>query len=199
LSNMQSLFEYLAVIVSVIVGLGLTRILQGVARIVEARARVRVYWVHLVFTGIVFLSHLLFWWLFWSSRQVEAWSFFPFLFLLLQPILLYLLADLCFPAFPDSGTIDFRTFYYRDHRWFFGLFALLMVLISLRDLLFRSVPWISQDNAVKVGVLLIAVMGATSRRPGIHAILAVLGATAMLVALFTFGLAYGYRGVSDGS
>ena len=162
---MQSLFEILAVIVSVIVGLGLTRILQGVARMLEARARVRAYWVHLVFTGIVFLGHLLFWWLFWSSRQVEAWSFFPFLFLLLQPILLYLLADLCFPDFPDAGTIDFRNSYYRDHRWFFGLFALLIELIGLRDILFRSVPWISQDNAVKVGVLLIAVVGATSRRP----------------------------------
>ena len=33
---MQSLFEYLADIVSVIVGLGLTRILQGVARMLEA-------------------------------------------------------------------------------------------------------------------------------------------------------------------
>lgn len=196
---MKSLFEYLAVIVSVIVGLGLTRILQGVARMLEARARVRVYWVHLVFTGIVFLGHLLFWWLFWSSRQVEAWSFFPFLFLLLQPIILYLLADLCFPDFPDAGTIYFRNFYYRDHRWFFGLFALLMVLIGLRDILFRSVPWISQDNAVKVGVLLIAVVGATSRRPAIHAILAVLGAAAMLIALFTFGLAYGYQGVPGGS
>ena len=114
-------------------------------------------------------------------------------------ILLYLLADLCFPDFPDAGTIDFRNSYYRDHRWFFGLFALLIELIGLRDILFRSVPWISQDNAVKVGVFLIAVVGATSRRPAIHAILAVLGAAAMLIALFTFGLAYGYQGVPDGS
>src|SRR5829696_1643081 len=100
---MQSLFEYLAVIVSVIVGLGLTRILQGMARMLEARARVRVYWVHLVFTGIVFLGHLLFWWLFWSSRQVEAWSFFPFLFLLLQPIILYLLLVYASPTSPTEG------------------------------------------------------------------------------------------------
>jgi hypothetical protein len=55
---------------------------------------------------------------------VEAWSFFPFLFLLLQPIILYLLAGLCFPDFSDRGRIDFRDFYYRNHRWFFGLFAL---------------------------------------------------------------------------
>jgi hypothetical protein len=189
---MLSLFEYLAVIVSVIIGLGLTRILEGVGRQLEARDRVRVYWAHLVFTAIVFLGHLLFWWLFWSSRDVEAWSFFPFLFLLLQPIILYLLAGLCFPDFSDTEPIDFRAFYYRNHRWFFGLFALLMVLISLRDILFRSVPWISQGNAVKAGVLVTAVVGAISSRPWVHAILALLGAIAMLAAFFTFGLAYGY-------
>jgi hypothetical protein len=185
-------FEYIAVIVSVIIGLGLTRVLQGVGGLLEARDRVRVYWVHLVFTGIIFLSHLLFWWLFWSSRQVETWSFFPFLFLLLQPIILYLLAGLCFPDLSDTGSIDFRTFYYRNHRWFFGLLALLMVLISLRDILFRSVPWVSQANAVKAGVLLIAVIGVMSRSPRIHAILALLAAIAMVIALFTFGLELGY-------
>jgi hypothetical protein len=100
---MLTLFEYLAVIVSVVIGLGLTRILEGVGRVLEARARVQLYWVHLVFTGIVFLGHLLLWWLFWSSREVQAWSFFPFLFLLLQPIILYLLAGLCFPDFSERA------------------------------------------------------------------------------------------------
>jgi hypothetical protein len=41
-------------------------------------------------------------------------------------------------------------------------------------------------------VLLIAVVGAISSRPWVHAILALLGAIAMLAAFFTFGLAYGY-------
>ena len=67
-----------------------------------------------------------------------------------------------------------------------------MFLIILRDILFRSVPWISQGNAVTVGVLLIGVVGALSRKPWIHAILALLAATAMLIALFTFGLKLGY-------
>jgi hypothetical protein len=157
----------------------------------ESAARKRSPEPFVLFTGIVFLSHLLFWWLFRCSREVQAWSFFPFLFLLLQPIILYLLAGLCFPDFSDRGPIDLREFYYRNHRWFFGLFALLMVLISLRDILFRAVPWISQGNAVKAGVLVIALVGVISSRPWIHAILALLGAIAIVAAFFTFGLAYG--------
>ena len=42
-SDMLTLFEYLAVIVSVVIGLGLTRILEGVGRLLEARAQVRLY------------------------------------------------------------------------------------------------------------------------------------------------------------
>jgi hypothetical protein len=168
-----------------------TQILQGVGRLLEARTRVRLYWVHLVFTRIILVGHFQFWWLFWSSRQVEAWSFFPFLFLLIQPIILYLIATLCFPDFSGTGKIDLKEFYYRNHRWFFGLLALLMLLIILRDILFRSVPWISQGNAVTGGVLLIGVVGTASRKPWIHAILALLAVTAMLIAHFTFGLELG--------
>src|SRR5215211_8231764 len=100
---MLTLFEYLAVIVSVVIGLGLTRILEGMGRLLEARARVQLCWVHLLFTGIVFLGHLLFWWLFWSSREVQAWSFFPFLFLLLQPIILYLRVTTVGPALSGAA------------------------------------------------------------------------------------------------
>ena len=78
---------------------------------------------------------------------------------------------LCFPDFSGTGKVDLKEFYYRNHRWFFGLLALLMLLIILRDILFRSVPWISQGNAVTGGVLLIGVVGAISRKPWIHAIL----------------------------
>jgi hypothetical protein len=99
----MSLFEYVAVIVAVIIGMGVTQILQGVGGLLEARTRVRLYWVHLVFTGIILVGHFQFWWLFWSSRQVEAWSFFPFLFLLLQPIILYLISTLGFPEFAGTG------------------------------------------------------------------------------------------------
>jgi hypothetical protein len=46
--------------------------------------------------------------------------------------------------------------------------------------------------AVTVGVLPIGVVGALSRKPWIHAILALLAATAMLIARFTSGLKLGY-------
>jgi hypothetical protein len=73
----MSLFEYVAVIFAVVVGLGLTRMLEGLLALVKGQ--------------------LQFWWLFWSSRDATSWDFFSFLVLLAQPMLLYLLAGLITP------------------------------------------------------------------------------------------------------
>ena len=55
-------FEYLAVLVSVIVGLGITQLLGGVARLITHRTEHKLYWVHLVWAATIFLSLVSFWW-----------------------------------------------------------------------------------------------------------------------------------------
>lgn len=148
----------------------------------------RVYWVQIVFTAIVLLGHLQFWWLFWSSRGVETWRFFPFLFLLAQPIILYLLAGLCFPDVAAEGPIELRQFYFQQHRLFLALLGSLILLISVRDLFLHPASWSSPGMAVKGGVVVIAAIGMVSRKPLVHAILAGLAILAMTIGLFTFGL-----------
>jgi len=43
------LFEFLMVLVSVVIGLGLTEILTGAASLIRARDEVRFYWIHVAF------------------------------------------------------------------------------------------------------------------------------------------------------
>ena len=54
--------EYLSVLVSIIVGMGLSHLLASLARLIVARARVRIYWVSLVTAAVAFLAHVQFWW-----------------------------------------------------------------------------------------------------------------------------------------
>jgi len=44
----MSPFEYLSVLISIVLALGMTRVLGGVGEMLQARARRRVYWVHAV-------------------------------------------------------------------------------------------------------------------------------------------------------
>ena len=48
-------FQYVAPLTSIVIALGITRILTGLGRIVQMRGSVRTYWVHTLWTGNVFL------------------------------------------------------------------------------------------------------------------------------------------------
>ena len=43
----MDLFEYIAVLTSIIIGLAITHILRGVARLIQHPDTNRIYWVHL--------------------------------------------------------------------------------------------------------------------------------------------------------
>ena len=61
-SLIVSQFEYVAVLVSIIVGLALTQILRGVGRMVTTKDGPRGYWVHLVWTLYLFLLIVMLCW-----------------------------------------------------------------------------------------------------------------------------------------
>ena len=48
-------FSYLSVLISIILALGMTRVLVGVGELLPARSRRRLYWVHAVWVVNLFL------------------------------------------------------------------------------------------------------------------------------------------------
>lgn len=90
--------EYLSVLVSIIVGLGLSHLLGSVGKLLSRRRRVRPYMPSVLAAVIVFLAHVQFWWgSFEFGERIES-NFFAFLVFLLTPILLYLIAVLVLPG-----------------------------------------------------------------------------------------------------
>ena len=107
----MSIFEFLMVLVSLIIGLGVAEVLTGVARIIRDRDTVQTYWVHSLFIVIVFLALLQQWWEIWGVRDLPVWTFPGLLMMLSGPIGLFLIANLLFPE-PLRDT-DLRDFYYQ--------------------------------------------------------------------------------------
>ena len=100
-------FEYLAVLVSIIVGLGITHLLGGVARFIHHSGRYKFYWVHFLWTLFVFIYLLFFWWFQLWMNRVEEWSVFLYAFLVLYSVLLYLLCVIITPPETPEG-LDLR-------------------------------------------------------------------------------------------
>lgn len=98
---------------------------------------------------------------------------------------LYLLAVLVLPDFDDlTGPVSLRDHYYDDHRWFYGLGALLPVLNAPRNVLVEDAPLWNEDRPFETGAFLLMLSGAVFRGPKYHAVLAalmVLGFVVMVV------------------
>jgi hypothetical protein len=133
-------FEYLSVLISIILALGMTRVLGGVGEMLQARSRRRIYWVHAIWIFNVFIYLVIAWWIFYRWRNQQTWTFFLFVFVLVSPTILYLASLLLFPRESDVNlAIDYKTHYYANHRAFFILFAL-FAPVDIVDSLLKGVP-----------------------------------------------------------
>ena len=115
-------FNYLTVMVSIVVGLGLTQLLAGIGNFVQIRRRVTFYWLHTGWVGLLIILHLHMWWSFWVLRLVPDWTYGTFAYVLIGPSLLVIASHIAIPELLD-GRIDVQRHYYDTRGVFFGLLA----------------------------------------------------------------------------
>jgi hypothetical protein len=134
-------FGYLSVLLSIILGLSVTQLLQGLSQVINARDRVRIYWPAIGWALLLLLIDVQAWWSMFGYRKRETWTFLEFAILLLETVILYLLAALALPIAFGEATIDLRANYFRHARWFFGsLIAVLVVSLVKSLVIGRSLP-----------------------------------------------------------
>jgi hypothetical protein len=164
----MTVFEYIAVLVSIIIGLGITHLLGGVGRLIGNPGRAKPYWIHLVW-GVYMFQFLVFWW-WWQFRlaTVADWTYHLYLFLILYAVLLYLL---CVVLFPREFPADFSEYYYERRRWFFGLLIITFV-VDVVDTLFKGMDYFANLGLqYPVGVVVFValfILAMVSRSPLFH-------------------------------
>ena len=133
-------FSYLSVLISIVLALGMTRVLAGVGEMLQARARRRIYWVHAIWVVNLFVYLVVAWWIFYRWRNQQPWTFLLFVFVLTSPTLLYLASIVLFP--PESALdefVDYKAHYYANHRAFFILFSC-FTPVDFADSLLKGIP-----------------------------------------------------------
>lgn len=117
----MSAFEYLAVLVSLILGLGITHLLAGVGRTIHRRGEVKTELIHTIWTVATFLILVLNWWVFFQARSISEWSFGGFLLVIGWAVSFYLMAVVLYP--PDMAKAeDYGQVFEANRPWFLGLF-----------------------------------------------------------------------------
>lgn len=121
-------FSYLSVLLSIIVGLAITQVLQGYRLLLLARHRVRLDPLPLIWSLLMLVFATQSWWASFGLTSHKDWSFLGFAAVELQFVLLYVLAGLSLPDVPAEGVVDLRAHYDRERIPFF--LVLIAVLAS---------------------------------------------------------------------
>ena len=138
----MDVFEYIFVLVSIVVGLSLARLLDGIARIIHEPSAFKVYSVHLLWAFLTFVYLIWFWWFEYRFIEVQTWNFVLYLFIVLYSVLLYVICAVLFP--PNLDSYDgFEGYFYSRKKWFFGLWALLH-LVDIGDTAFKGEVHVEQ-------------------------------------------------------
>ena len=134
----MSQFEYVAVLISIIVGLALTQLLRGVGRMVVTKDGPRAYWVHLIWTLYLFINTALFWW--WEFRlDTASWALGLYLVIIIYATLFFF-ASLVLQPGKLEGVRNYKEYYYSRRRWIFGL-LIALALWDFVDTLSKGVEY----------------------------------------------------------
>jgi hypothetical protein len=176
-------FEYISVLLSIVIGLGITQLLSGVARLVrDGRALAPAWWV-VVLVATLLLANLQVWWVCFQWRHVQDWTFSSYVAFMFLPVLLYLLAYLILPADLHLDGSELTREFIEKRKPFYTMVALIPLASFLQQwMLTQVVPALDLDTGMRLLWLVLAVPGFLSRRIGVQAGVAV----ASLILMLTY-------------
>jgi hypothetical protein len=172
-------FSYLSVLLSIILGLAITEVLQGFRGLMHARSRTVVYWPVLAWGVLVIVIAVQGWWSMFGYREIPDWTFLGFSVVLLQTIAVYLLAALALPEARGDARVDLREHYYEHRRWFFAMLLAIVFVSLLKSLVLEDKLPRPADLAFHCVFAVLSLSGIVIRAPRYHEALAALGLVLM--------------------
>ena len=129
-------FEYVMVLISIIIGLGIAHILLGVGGIVDRLtgrgAPLKLSLAHAAWLAHVFIWLVMFWW--WEFRLDEFWTEWTighYSFLVMYSVMLFFIAVILIPR-SWEGVADLDEFFVQRRAWFYSAF-LAGILLDVVD------------------------------------------------------------------
>jgi hypothetical protein len=161
-------YLHVRVIIGIVLGLSVSRLLNGVSRFAQHPLRNKVFATHLIWVAFAFLCVVHFWWFEFYLASVRAWNFELYIFVIFYASLYFVLCAILFPDHMEeySGYADY---FMSRRRWFYGLIAMIFA-VDLADTAikgsahFHSLGLIyPARNLIYVGVAIIAMFVSNKR------------------------------------
>ncbi len=185
----MSPFEYALVLISIIVGLGITHILSALGSAVHRMRgdgpRVRLEITYLSWVGFIFVYLVTFWWFeFKWSQLASEFGVGLYFFLVLYAVSLFMLAVILVPH-RLAGMADSWEYFLSIRSWFYGGLLVLNV-IDLADTFMKGVEWGTRVGflAFWIAITAAGLVGLSTTRREVH--------TGFGITLFLWQIAYNF-------
>jgi hypothetical protein len=171
----MSSFEFLSVLISVVVGLGIANILTGIGRLIHREAKMELSPNFVAWTLFVSFYMVVYWWtVVFGWQALQNWNLVMFMFVLAYGLILYLLSVILFPTdMPENW--EPGTHIIRKRHWFYGVFLALVVIEFLDSYLKGHLDDFSAPYYVLMTVWATGgILAWTSRKKRVHDIVAII-------------------------
>jgi len=182
-------FEFIAIVISVVLGLSIARLVSGIGDSIRAIKAGNFYWIHGLWIINILILVAGFWWGSYGWSLKEDWNFPNFLLLLLFTINLYLLSDFLIPK-THTPEVSIKIHFFENRKMFFGIliFTLLVDIFETSLLSSTGKRDMPQEYPyVILSLTLISLIGYISKKEKIQAIVAVLWGI-VLVSYATYSI-----------
>jgi hypothetical protein len=165
-------FEYLSVLLSIILGLAITQVLQGYRALLLVRHTIKAYWPSLIWSVLILLFAAQAWWVSFGLEEQTDWRFDTFLVILLQMGLIYMMAALVLPDITGDAETELAAHYETQRRPFFICLALVVVVSLMKDLMLEGRLPEPLNIAFHVMLAAVALLGLVLKRQSLQLALA---------------------------
>jgi peptidoglycan/LPS O-acetylase OafA/YrhL len=161
--------------------MGITEILSSVGNVILRWEKTRLYWPHTILVLLVFVFHFQEWWIIYELRFFKAWRLPVFLFTILYPVNLYIIARIIFPRKYKGKVTDFKEFYYANCKRIFVFIFSLALLSIIDNIFFQAIPFLQQIPQILLAIISLSVIVSNTKVELIHHVIILLLLIATIV------------------
>lgn len=180
-------FEYLMVMVSIILGLGATQALRGLSKLVRSP---KPFLPVALWALTLFYLHIQIWWGFWDMSGVPAWTQLSYYLLIFVPCALFAAAELLVPI-GVAAERDWEEHFFSVRLWFFGTVITFQGTATLLSYILNDVPLTHPYRLVQTSLILITASGLFTRNRMAHVWISAIYLVVMLTGQIIFRLTPG--------
>lgn len=160
----MSIFEFVLVMASLIMALGVTLLLRHVAAIIRYRTSVELYWVVLTWMALQFVAVTWVWWSLWDFAAVE-WTYPRFFYLLAGPTVQFIAISMLVSTDVSKPNASLSENFSAIRLAFMLLQAVFLVFVALDGWVFGVEPLWNSLRLLQVAMLILYLTAAVSPKP----------------------------------